>query len=405
MQFRKFMPLSALLTVLATLAFVLSGVQAVHAQDTDEAGCDDPFAGVQIAFNPDFWELTDFCQHSVPYSEIRSGGPPPDGIPPIDNPQFESIASASEWLQPQSPVIVVEIDGDARAYPLSVLIWHEIANDELAGVPIAVTYCPLCNSAMVFDRRLGDETLRLGVSGNLRFFDMVMWDDVTESWWQQLTGEGIVGDYTGEQLTILPSRLFGFEFFVEQYPDGEVLSIPTNVQRDYGFTPYAGFDTGNYVIPEGEVLPLTERVLAGVVGDQPIAYPFLAISSVGAVNDTVGGEDVVVFWQSGATSAMNQAVIADSENVGMAAMYNRTVDEQVLTFTIDEDGIITDEETGTVWNMFGEAIDGELAGTALRQRLASPHFWFAWLSFYPETDIFGLELIEEELAQFYISGE
>ena len=133
------------------------------------------------------WQ-TDFSLHTVPYDEFLSGGVPRDGIPPLDEPQFDSIADADRWLDDVQPVVSLEINGTARAYPLAILTWHEIANDTLGGVPVSVTFCPLCNSAVAFDRRVGDATLDFGVSGNLRHSDLVMWDRQTESWWQQLTG-------------------------------------------------------------------------------------------------------------------------------------------------------------------------------------------------------------------------
>ncbi|MCA9909314.1 MAG: DUF3179 domain-containing protein, partial [Anaerolineae bacterium] len=141
-----------------------------------QSTCDDPFAGQSVYFNTGYWERTDFCQYSIAYDEVLSGGPPPDGIPPIDEPQFESIDAAETWLQPQSPVLTVELNGEARAYPLAILTWHEIVNDTIGSVPVAVTFCPLCNSAFVFDRRIGEDVLRFGVSGNLRNSNLIMWD-------------------------------------------------------------------------------------------------------------------------------------------------------------------------------------------------------------------------------------
>ena len=118
----------------------------------------------------------------MPYGEIMSGGPPRDGIRPIDDPKFTTFEDARGWLADQEPVIAFELNRDVRAYPLQVLIWHEIVNDEVGGVPVAATFCPLCNSAIVFDRRLDGVTLDFGTSGKLRNSDLVMWDRQTESW-------------------------------------------------------------------------------------------------------------------------------------------------------------------------------------------------------------------------------
>jgi hypothetical protein len=342
----------------------------------------------------DFWSITDFCTTTVPFGEIISGGPPPDGIPPIDNPTFESIASASAWLQPQSPVLVFEHNDIARAYPLAMMTRHEIVNDVIDDLPIAVTYCPLCNSGIVFERRLDDVTLRLGVSGLLRNSDMVMWDDVTQSWWQQFTGEGIVGAYAGQTLPMLSSAMVSFSAFSAQYPTGEVLSRESGYgANSYGSNPYYGYDTSTqpflFIVTPDSRLPATERVLAGVIGGEPIAYPFTALSIVKVINDFVGNRQVVAFWQSGVTSALDQSSIDDSRDIGMAMLFNATLDDVAYTFRY-ESGQIRDDQTNSTWNVFGTAIDGELAGSQLRQELAAPHFWFAWAVFQPDTRLYEL---------------
>ena len=154
------------------------------ATEHDEVVCEDPFGGSIPAFRTDGWK-TNFCLHSVDYEDIFSGGPPRDGIPPIDSPKFESIESADQWIEDLEPVILLDHEGEVRAYPLQILTWHEIVNDEIAGDPIAVTFCPLCNTALVFRRpNIDGEFLTFGTSGNLRYSDLVMWDRQTESWWQ-----------------------------------------------------------------------------------------------------------------------------------------------------------------------------------------------------------------------------
>ena len=208
---------------------------------------------------------TDFDNSSINMDEVLSGGVPRDGIPPIDNPQFVDVQRVSD-LSPQSPVIALNIDGDARAYPLEVLTRHEIVNDELGNVPVAITFCPLCNSAVVFDRRVDGEVLRFGVSGNLRYSDLIMWDDLSESWWQQLTGEAIVGAYRGYRLRMLASQLVSFEVFRQRYPHGKVLRGP---QGGYGRNPYVDYDSSAEPFmfrgPVDSRLFATERVLAAEI--------------------------------------------------------------------------------------------------------------------------------------------
>ncbi|MBC7813171.1 MAG: DUF3179 domain-containing protein [Burkholderiales bacterium] len=360
---------------------------------------DEAADGLMLRFSILYWPETDFCQHSVPYSEIISGGAPPDGIPPIDDPVFESIDAAREWLQPQSPVIALEINDNARAYPLAILIWHEIANDVVGGVPVAVTFCPLCNASLVFDRRVEGEILRFGVSGNLRNSDMIMWDDRTQSWWQQFTGEGIVGSHTGDMLTLLPSQVVGFGDFAAQYPDGQVLSRETGSTRSYGTNPYIGYDSAAApFLFEGELddrLAWNERVLAGTVAylvgePETIAYPFSILSEERVINDIRGGLSVVAIWQDGMASALDGSSIDDSRLVGTAALYSRELNDETLTFSVDENGVIRDDQTGSAWNVFGTSTEGELAGSQLRQLSAAPHFWFAWVAFAPDTTVYGV---------------
>ena len=375
------------IALLLGLAVALSAgrITTVSAQLT----CADPpldVSGLVVV-----WDKTDFCQSQAGvFDEILSGGVPRDGIPPIDNPTFESIAEASTWLQPQSPVIAFTLEGVARAYPLAILTRHEIVNDIVADVPVAVTFCPLCNSAVVFERTVAGQVLRFGVSGLLRNSDLIMWDDLTQSWWQQFTGEGIVGSYTGTQLTLLPSQVVGFGAFVEQYPDGEVLS---RNGRTYATNPYVGYDSS--ALPflfRGELderLFATERVLGALIAGEAVAYPFPVLAEAIVINDTVGGRAVVAFWQPGATSALDQSNIDASRDVGMAALYRRDLDGQILTFSVDAAGTIRDDQTGSAWNVFGTAVEGALLGSQLRQELAFPHFWFAWAAFRPETRIYG----------------
>ncbi len=257
------------------------------------------------------WPRTDFTKSSVDFAEIVSGGPPKDGIPSIDNPKFVPVSEMTD-LGPQEPVIGLVINGDARAYPLRILTWHEICNDEVGGVPVAVTYCPLCNSAIVYDRRVDGAATEFGVSGKLRHSDMVMYDRATESWWQQFLGVGIVGERTGVELRILPSRLESWERFAARHPDGKVL-VPSNpVIRPYGENPYVGYDgfsqpyfyRGSY--PEG-IEPLA-RVVA--VADQAWALDLLQTAG------QIEAGDLVLTWEPGQNSALDSRSIRDGRDVG-----------------------------------------------------------------------------------------
>ena len=338
---------------------------------------------------------TDFCNGDVNFNDFLSGGPPKDGIPSVANPEMESIEIASEWLVDRSPVIAVEIDGEARAYPQAILMWHEIANDEIAGVPIAVTFCPLCNSSITYDRRVGDMVLDFGVSGLLRNSDMIMFDRQTESWWQQLTGVGLVGEYAEIILDFVPSQVISFGQFVERYPEGVVMSRNTGYGRSYGRNPYVGYDQNqNPFLFRGEIDQRLDsavaHVLATDINDAPKAYPFDLIREAGVINDSIDETSIVIFYQSDVAAALDDSVIDNSRDIGTAGMYDATLDGQTLTFVSNGDGSFTDEQTSSTWNAYGEAIAGELVGSELEWVHAFPHFWFAWAAFHPETDVYGL---------------
>jgi hypothetical protein len=338
---------------------------------------------------------TNWNKHIIDYSELLSGGPPRDGIPSIDDPQFVSPEEASEWLADNEPVIAFEMNGDARAYPLQILIWHEIVNDTIGDVPVIVTFCPLCNSAITFDRRLGEQVYEFGTSGLLRNSDLVMYDRTSESLWQQLTGEAIVGDLVGEQLTFLPSAIVSFADFRQAYPEGIVLSRDTGHVRSYGQNPYVGYDTIGqspflYNGEEDPRLPAMERVVAVSLGEIDVAYPLSVLSEVHVINDTQADQDLVVFHAAGTSSALGAGIIAEADDVGATGVFDPNLDGQKLTFRWT-DGEIVDEQTESTWSVLGQAMDGPLAGKSLTPIIHADHFWFAWAAFKPDTIIYRAE--------------
>jgi len=345
--------------------------------------------GNSMTAGPTVGWKTNFSKSLIDLDQVVSGGVPRDGIPPIDNPRFQPVASVRR-LSANSPVVAVNVAGDARAYPLEVLTRHEIVNDVIGEVPVAVTFCPLCNSALVYDRRVDGETLRFGVTGNLLHSDLIMWDDATESWWQQLTGYAIAGEYSGRRLKFVASQLISFGVFRERYPQGKVLLGPLGA---YGRNPYAGYDSSAAPFlfrgaPDDRLHP-TERVLGAEIGELPVAYSFPLLQQARVVNDRVGDVDIVIFWQAGAASALDQSDIDSSRDVGMALMFERRLDSgRTLSFFHDGDGFF-DHETGSRWTILGEANAGPLAGAKLRQSHAATHFWFAWAAFHPATLLDG----------------
>jgi hypothetical protein len=336
---------------------------------------------------------TDFTRRTVEWREIRSGGPPKDGIPAIDNPTFESVAAAETWLSTRDPVIAFQEGDEVRAYPLAILIWHEIVNDTVGGLPVSVTFCPLCNASIVFDRRFQGDVLDFGTTGLLRKSDLVMYDRQSETWWQQFTGTGLAGRWAGEQLTFLASQVVSFGDFAAQFPDAQVLARPT-LPRSYGANPYVGYDTegSKPFLFDGDLdtrLAPTSRVMGLTVDGITTAYPFSRIAEAGAIHDTVGTTPLVVWHKPGTASALDTRSIAEGRDVGSAAVFDRRVDGRVLTFTRTEDGLFVDAETASRWTLLGLAIEGDLAGTQLAPIIAFDHFWFAWAAFHPDTELYA----------------
>jgi hypothetical protein len=339
---------------------------------------------------------TDFSRHSVPYREIISGGPPKDGIPPVDNPKFVGVEEASEWLDPVEPVILVEVGEDARAFPLQILTYHEIVNDTIGGLALAVTFCPLCNTAIVFERTVDGVIYDFGTTGNLRYSNLIMYDRQTESWWQQANGEAIVGELLGSSLNFYPASIIAWDNFVSSFPSGKVLSRETGFSRPYGRNPYIGYDDVNnppflYRGPiTPDTLPPAARVLTVDLGAEAVAYPYEVLEAVRVVNDTLAGKELVVFWKPGVSSALDSAIIAEGRDVGTASAFSRQVEGRVLTFRHDKDRLV-DKETGSEWSHLGLALNGELAGKQLEPVVSINHFWFSWAAFKPETRIYSRE--------------
>lgn len=335
---------------------------------------------------------TNVSKRSIDLDEIISGGPPKDGIPALDNPKFVSIEKAKSWLDKKDPVISLVIDGEARAYPLQILIWHEIINHEFKGIPVSVTFCPLCYSAVTFDRRLDGKIYNFGVSGMLRHSDMVMFDRETESWWQQITGEAIVGDLTGKKLKQIPAQIVGFGQFAKSFPKGLIVSRDTGFDRDYGRNPYVGYDEIGKppFLFRGKTdkrLPPKEKIIVVEIEKQSKAYPHKITRKVRVINDKIKSQNIVIFHNDGANSALDAGSIKESKDIGATGVFIPEVDGKKLTFAF-EDGVFIDNETKSKWNIFGQAFEGKLKGKKLKRIQHGDFFAFAWLTFRPDTKIF-----------------
>jgi hypothetical protein len=278
------------------------------------------------AASPMFWKTqwpkTDFSRSSIDLGEIRSGGPGKDGIPAIDKPRFVSTADAlaQKLYAKQEPVIGLIINGEARAYPLQILIWHEIVNDTVGGTPVTVTYYPLCNSAIVFDRRVGDRVLDFGTTGNLRKSDMVMYDRQTESWWQQFLGEAIIGELRGTRLKMVPARVESFDRFVARAPDGKILVPTGGVRRAYGSNPYVGYDSSSRPFLYGGELPKGIAPLAYVLAVDGEAWSLDLIRR----SKRIEKGDLVITWEPGQASALDQEEIHAGRDIGNVVVQRKT---------------------------------------------------------------------------------
>jgi len=345
-----------------------------------------------IAYWKQEWPRTDFSRRTVALQEILSGGPPKDGIPAIDRPRFESVETAATWLGAREPVIALEIDGRAKAYPLSVLIWHEIVNDHVGDMPVAVTFCPLCNASLVFERRVAGAEVDFGTTGKLRLSDLVMYDRQSETWWQQFTGSGIVGQHAGVALRKIASQIVSFQDFRTAWPAGRVLSRATGFERPYGRNPYAGYDDINQspfllTTAPDDRLPPMERVLGVSAGGVHRVYPFRLLARRPVVNDSVAGHPVVVLGRAGTLSVLDQSEIKASREIVSANAFSRRVGGQVLEFELRGTRYF-DRATGSEWDLLGRAIAGPLKGERLAPAIGGVHFAFAWLAFNPQTEVY-----------------
>jgi len=335
----------------------------------------------------------DFPPPLIDTSGILSGGPPPDGIPSIDDPAFVPVETADGYLADGEPVVILDIEGDVRAYPVQVLIWHEIVNDTVGGVPVSVTYCPLCNSAVSYRREVRGEVTTFGTSGLLFNSALVMYDRASESLWTHFDGKAVVGALTGEVLEPIGSPLLSWGDFKATYPDGQVLDRDrTGHSRSYGTNPYAGYDDPDGIpflfrgVADDRAREM-QRVVGIAVGDESLAYSLDALASAAgfsAVEAAVGGQDVVILWAAGQSTALESGGIADGRDIGSVGVFIPAIDGESLVLTASEAGF-EDAATGSLWTVTGLAIEGPLAGSQLERIPHLDTFWFAWSTYRPGT--------------------
>ena len=318
------------------------------------------------------------------------GGPPPDGIPAIEHPRFLAPRDV-DFLADNEPVLARDVGNDARAYPVQILIWHEIVDDTVGDIPVAVSYCPLCNSAIAYDRRVGSRVLDFGVSGLLYNSSLVMFDRPTESLWSHFTGQAVAGVLTGTTLKPLVVQTVAWRDWRAAHPDGHVLSRDTGFDRDYGRNPYPGYDNVHdqpflYNGPVDGRYPAKQRVVGIRVGSDALAVIDTPLRAGRVVETEVGGRPLVVWSEPGTASALDSTDIANGIDVGAIGVFDRRIDSSTLTYTSVPGGF-RDAQTHSTWNVLGTATAGPLRGRHLTPIEHVDTFWFAWAAFEPATRV------------------
>jgi hypothetical protein len=305
----------------------------------------------------------------------------------IDEPSFEQPALAGSWLRPAEPVAVVAVGQDARAYPLAILVWHEVVNDTIGGVPVAVTYSPLADAAVAFDRRVGGRAESFGVSGKLYRSNLVMVDRRTTSLWTQLDGRAVAGPSKGARLTVVPAQIASFAAFRSAYPTGGVLARPGESGRAYGFNPYARYDSrtapfGGFIAlaPDRRLNPM-ERIVGVSVAGETRALRSRSLRQHRVTLVGLGARPVVVFWEPGTRSALDAADISEGRAVGSSGVFDPGSYGGFYVHPATDS--IRDRKTDSTWSVLGVAAAGPLKGTRLTPIAHVDTFWFAWAAFYP----------------------
>ncbi|MDE1767195.1 MAG: DUF3179 domain-containing protein [Thaumarchaeota archaeon] len=318
--------------------------------------------------------VTDGVKHTVPLDEIKDGGPPPDGIPSIDSPKFVP-ASEAQFVNNGDLVIGLRLNGETKAYPLFILVWHEIVNDKLGNTPVVVTYCPLCFTTQVFERILNGTEVQLGTSGKLYNSNLVMYDRLTGSYWSQALGQSIKGSLAGDELKKIPFDVARWSDWKFLYPDTLVLTTDTGYQRAYGTDPYGDYYTSPYILfpvsHKDDRMQPKEKIIGFEDSGHYKAYKISDLESLKVVNDSVG----------------NKEILLATLYPGMVRAFNRNADGKTFDF-VYTDGKITDRQTNSEWNFDGKAISGTMQGTHLQRLAINPGFWFEWVAFHPNTEVY-----------------
>ncbi|MFQ5781798.1 MAG: DUF3179 domain-containing protein [Nitrosopumilus sp.] len=318
---------------------------------------------------------TDGVKHNIPLDRIKSGGPPKDGIPSIDNPVFADV-SGSNFMSDSDTVIGLEINGESKAYPLFILVWHEIVNDKVGGTPVSVTYCPLCYTNQVFERIIDGQEVEFGTSGKLYNSNLLMYDRLTESYWSQALGTAVKGELTGYQLDLIPFDVITWGDWKMLHPETLVLTTDTGHIRSYATDPYGSYYTEPRImfpVEHSDDRMHPKEIIIGFNQDDTYkAYKQNDIELNVIINDSIGRTPVLL-------------ISLFSEN---SRAFERTINGDVLDFVFVDEKIF-DSQTNSEWNYDGLSISGQHKGEQLNRMPIEPGFWFEWVAFHPQTLVYG----------------
>lgn len=319
-------------------------------------------------------------------SEIMiGGGPAKDGIPPIEDPNYISIAEAESFLDPRDAVFLVEIGEVVKIFPQRVMVRHEIVNDIINGENVSITYCPLTGSAIGYRGDIGMNTTTFGTSGRLVNSNLVMYDRATDSNWSQIPGVSISGTLRGSILETFPVIWTTYQLAKMKYPDAVVLSTDQGFDRDYDRDPYGSYViNGTYYqvgppfnlkfLASDNALPAKEVVVGIRINGSALAIRKSSLADDGIANLRVNDTHIVAVYD---------------ESLNTVRTFSREIGDTVLNFEL-EDGYMFDSETNSKWTISGYAISGDLRGTGLERVHSFDVMWFGWVAFFSETDIYGL---------------
>ena len=351
--------------VVLILVFQGGGITA-YAEDSETQ--------VQSENRTDIME-TDGVLHTIPLDKIRYGGVPKDGIPSIDEPIFVNSTDA-DFVSGSDIVIGLTLGNETKAYPLFILVWHEIVNDNINGTSVAVTYCPLCYTSQVFERVVDEKDVEFGTTGKLYQSNLLMYDRLTDSYWSQALGMAVKGPQSGQHLGLVPFDLMTWGDWQTLYPDTVILGTDTGHIRAYGVDPYGSYYTSPgiwFPIDHHDPRMQPKEIVIGLGFNGTFkAYRQADLESEVVINDSIDSKDILLI----------------SMFEGNARVFDRTYGNNTLEFTLDSENI-TDTNTGSVWNYDGKAISGNLTETQLVRLPIEPGFWFSWSTFHPSTLVYG----------------